>query len=254
MRNIKLTIEYDGTNYQGWQRQKVKSQKSKVKSKTIQETLESTSEKILQEKIKLIASGRTDAGVHANGQVANFKTKSLLPADTIKKALNSLLPEDIRIKALSEVDKDFHSRFNVKSKIYRYTLWQDSYTPPCSRFYVRLIPYRLNLTAMRKAARGLFGCHDFRAFQTDSTGFSNNTRRTIKNIKLKKDGSMIYIDIEADGFLYNMARSIAGTLIEVGRGYLKPSDVKKILESRDRREAGPVAPARGLCLMEVRYE
>lgn len=249
MRNIKLTIEYDGTNYCGWQ-----IQKSNIKIKTIQGTIEGALKNILQENVKLIASGRTDAGVHAKGQVANFRTQSLLPVDSIKRALNSILPEEIRIKDVSEVDKSFHSRFSVRSKIYRYTIWQDSYCPPLSRFYATLIHCKLNLSSMRTAARYLIGCYDFRAFQTNATSYCNNTKRTIKNIKITKDGGFIYIDIEADGFLYNMVRSIAGTLIEVGRGYLRHTDIKRILESRDRRNAGPSAPCHGLCLMEVRYE
>ncbi|MDP2939128.1 MAG: tRNA pseudouridine(38-40) synthase TruA [Candidatus Omnitrophota bacterium] len=254
MRNIKLTLEYEGTNFCGWQTQKVRSQKSEVRSqrRTVQETLENALKRILNEKIKLIGSGRTDSGAHALGQVANFKTNSRLSVADIKRALNAVLPADIAIKKIEEAPSDFHSRFDVKSKIYRYTILNSPIRSVMQRNFYYFYPYKLNLNAMRQAARLLLGRKDFKSFQVSDKRY-RSSKRHIKNISLKKEGNFINFDIEADGFLYKMVRSIVGTLMEVGQGKLKPKDLQKILIQKNRKFAGPTVPAKGLTLVKVIY-
>lgn len=265
MRNIRLEIEYDGTNYYGWQiqRHKVPVKKSpqsfgETKSqrhrfKTIQETIENVLQKILQEKIKLICSGRTDTGVHAKAQVANFKTKSPVALDKLHLGLNALLPEDISVKKVRVAPDDFHSRFGVKSKIYRYIIFNNPHRSALSRNFVHCCRYPLDLKRMRCEAKSLLGRHNFRSFCA-SAGLAKNPVKTIKNITIKKLKDLIYIDIEADGFLYNMARNIVGTLIDVGRGRFAKHSCRKILLSKNRRLAGPTAPAKGLYLFKVKYK
>jgi tRNA pseudouridine38-40 synthase len=246
-RNIRLTIEYDGTNYCGWQVQSRNPSK-----KSIQEVIEKVLRKILREKIKLIASGRTDAGVHARAQVSNFKTSSQVPADKIQKALNCLLPDDISIHKAEIVPADFHSRFDARSKTYRYTILNRRYPSALYRGTVYFFQQPLNVPLMRKESRALLGRHNFKSFRlTDKK--ERNPVRTIKKISVRKTGGLIEIDIEANGFLYNMARSIAGTLIEIGRGKFPPGSMKGILASKNRKFAGPTAPAKGLCLLKVSY-
>lgn len=246
MRNLKLEIEYDGTEYHGWQSQK------NAKLKTVQEIIQKTLQKILQEKIRLISSGRTDAGVHALSQIANFKTNSKIALPKLQKALNTLLPDDIVIKKIEEADLEFNSRFNVKSKVYRYTILNREYPSAFLRNRVYFYPYPLNIKLMQQASRALLGRHNFKSFQASGSKVKNSVR-TIKSLKIIKSGDLIYIDIEADGFLYNMARNIVGTLIEIGRGRLKAGDLKKILAARDRRLAGLTVSAGGLCLIKVNY-
>ena len=234
MRNLKLEIEYDGTNYCGWQVQK------SHRSKSIQEVIEKTLRKILQERVRLIASGRTDAGVHALGQVANFKTRSKIPSGKLQRALNGLLPDDISIIKVEEKPLDFHSRFRAKSKVYQYTILNRAYPSALLRNRVYFYPYPLNIRLMRKKARSLLGKHDFKSFCASASSVKD-TVRTIKRLSIKKSGpALITIEIEADGFLYNMVRRIAGTLIETGRG-------------KSPKLAGPTAPACGLRLVKVRY-
>jgi len=246
MRNLKLEIEYDGTNYCGWQVQ------TREKSRpSIQEIIEKTLRKILQEKIKLIGSGRTDAGVHARAQVANFKTRSSIPKEKLQRALNGLLPGDIVITGAEEVPLDFHSRFDVKTKVYRYTILSRSYPSALLRNMAYFYPYSLDLKLMQKAGNLLLGKHNFKSFQA-SDKKKRLAVRTIKRLKVTKDKDLIYIDIEANGFLYNMVRNISGTLIEIGRG--KPLDIRKLLVAEDRTKAGPTAPAKGLSLLAVRYK
>lgn len=246
MRNIRLIIQYDGTNFCGWQVQKGK--------KNIQETIEKALQTIFREKVTLIASGRTDAGVHAKAQVANFKTKNnSIPASKIKGALNGLLPHDISIKDAQEASPDFHARFDAKSKRYRYTILNSESRSPLINSYSYQVPYKLNVVAMRNEARALLGRRNFSSFQASDKKLRDPVRR-IKAISIKKEGECIFIDAEANGFLYNMMRNIAGTLIDVGRGKFPKGSIKKILAAKDRTKAGPAAPAKGLCLMEVRYK
>ncbi len=261
MRNLKLTIEYDGKNYCGWQIQN--SSRFTVhgsQKKSIQETIEKALQKILQEKARLIASGRTDAGVHALAQVANFKTNSNIAAEKLQKGLNGLLPEDIVITHIEEIGQDFHSRFAAKSKIYRYSVLNQPYPCALSRDRAYFCSYPLDIKLMRQEARCLLGRHDFKPFCASGSG-SKTTIRTIKNISISVKRATLYsvsctpimIEIEADGFLYNMVRKIAGTLLEVGRGKFKKGHIKKMLLSRDFSLAGPTLPARGLFLVKVNY-
>lgn len=247
-RNLKITLEYDGTHYCGWQVQKG----SVFLKASIQSTLEKALRKILQEKIRLIGSGRTDAGVHALGQVANFKTKSNMPLDKLQRALNGNLPDDITISKIEEVNPKFHSRFNAKSKVYRYTILNRRYPSALLRNRVYFCRYPLDIKVMRRQAKVLLGRHNFRSFQAADKKESNPVR-TIKQLNIKKQGDLIYIDIEADGFLYNMVRNIVGTLIEIGRGKFPKGVLRKILAAKNRKVAGPTAPSCGLCLVEVRY-
>ena len=244
MRNIKLTVEYDGTNYAGWQVQA-------RKHRTIQGTLENALQKILGRRTKIAGSGRTDAGVHAIGQVANFKTDSALAVRKLQKALNAVLPDDISVIKAEEAILDFHSRFSAKSKVYRYAILNRQARPALLKDTVYFVPYLLNLKLMQTEARGLLGRHKFKSFQAAAD--KKDSVKTIKNIKVSRGKDFIYIDIEADGFLYNMVRNIVGTLIDIGRGKLAEGSMKKILLARNRRCAGPTVPAKGLCLLEVRY-
>lgn len=244
MRNIKLVIEYDGTNYAGWQIQK--------NAKSIQGTLESALKRIIEEKVRLISCGRTDSGVHAIGHVVNFKTKSKIPLSNLQRGLNSILPRDIVIKKAQEVPLDFNSRYNAKSKVYRYTILNRSYPQALFRDYFYYVPYKLDLNLMRREAKCLVGKHDFKSFQAADKKECSSIR-TIKKLNIKRKGDFIEIEIEADGFLYNMVRNIVGTLIEIGRRRFKGGSMKKILKAKNRDLAGPTAPAKGLCLAEVKY-
>lgn len=248
MRNLKLTIEYDGTNYSGWQCQNIR----RPKKKTIQETIERALRKILREKVKLIASGRTDAGVHALAQVANFKTSRNIPALNLQRALNSVLPGDIAVIKVGKARADFHSRFSARAKIYRYTILNQPHPSAFLRNTACFYPYPLDIALMREEAKCLLGRHDFSAFCASGSSAKSAIRR-IEKISIKKINRLIIIDIQADGFLYNMARNIVGTLIEIGRGRFKKGALKKILLSRDRSLAGPTAAAGGLCLVKVNY-
>jgi len=245
MPNLKLTIEYDGTDYAGWQTQH-------AKHRTIQQVIEDTLHTILRQDIKLIGSGRTDAGVHALGQVANFKTVSSLPVERLKKALNALLPDDIVIRSIEEVEPSFHSRFSAKTKAYRYAILNRDHPSALLRTRVHFCPHPLDIARMKKEAFCLLGRHDFKAFQASSKR-EKNPVKTIKKLAIRREGDVIYFDIEADGFLYNMVRNIVGTLIEAGRGKFEKGYLKKLLLSKDRKLAGPTAPAKGLCLMKVGY-
>jgi len=244
VRNIKLTIQYDGTRYSGWQIQK--------NGRAIQQVIRDAIKKITGEKVNLIGSGRTDAGVHAEAQVANFKTKTLLPLKNIYRALNSELPEDIVISGVEEVKLNFDAQRLAKSKLYRYTIFNSDFVDPFVRKYAAKCFYKLDLGAMRKAAKILVGRHDFTSFQTVD-GRTSSAIRTVRQIKFEKRGCLVYIYVEGNGFLYNMVRSIAGTLVEVGRGKFSVGYVKKILANKDRRCSGPTMPARGLCLVRVDY-
>ncbi|MFH1245557.1 MAG: tRNA pseudouridine(38-40) synthase TruA [Candidatus Omnitrophota bacterium] len=272
MRNIKLAIGYEGTRYAGWQAQglverragatKRAQRKPTGKKKTIQELIEQALSRILQEKIKVIGSGRTDAGVHAFAQIANFKTNSSLACSNIHKGLNSLLPADIRISCAEEVASSFHSRFTARSKLYRYNIVNGAGVSPFMVRYAYWVRYPLDVSEMDCAAGYLLGRHNFRSFQAQDKK-ERPAIRTLKRLDITAgsyktavgvEEQVISIDIEADGFLYRMVRNIAGTLIEVGRGKLKPGEMKKILAAKNRAYAGPCAPAKGLCLVEVRYE
>jgi len=255
MRNIRLTIEYDGSGYCGWQTQK-KIKGHPRKKISIQEIIESCLKKILKHKVKLIASGRTDSGVHALGQIANFRTSSKISPDKIRLVLNGNLPRKIRIRDAQYVPLKFHSRYDPLSKVYRYYILNQDYKPPFLENYCYWVKFPLNVKLMQRAAVYLLGKHDFKGFC--ATGSSiEDTRRTIKRITVRKLGifscNLICVEIEADGFLYNMVRTIAGTLIDIGRQRFAPQYVKRIVAAKDRSLAGPCVPARGLFLAEVKY-
>jgi tRNA pseudouridine38-40 synthase len=257
VRNIRLIIEYDGTNYNGWQKQNITAGSQRClqgrRIRTVQEVFESALEKILQEKIRLISSGRTDSGVHALGQVVNFQTHSGISPMNLQRALNVLLPADIAVKSTKEVNPDFHSRYDARSKIYRYLILNRRTRCAIGSNYVHFVPYRLNTKLMKNEARVLTGKHDFKSFQAADKRLRNSVR-TIKRIRISSSGrDIVRIEIEADGFLYNMVRNIVGTLIVIGRGRLKKGAMKAILEAKDRKLAGPTAPAKGLCLVRVKY-
>jgi tRNA pseudouridine38-40 synthase len=252
MRNIRLTIEYDGSGYSGWQVQNHRSKTGLNKSKTIQEIIEDRLHRILREKVRLVASGRTDSGVHALQQVANFKTCRAFPLEKLQKSLNSLLPPDIVILGIKQVSSGFHSRFSAKSKIYRYSILNRKQQTALLRHTYYHYPFKLDINLMRREAAVIKGRHNFAAFQASGSKIQD-TRRTVKKIRVAKKGDFIYIEIESDGFLYNMVRNIAGTLVDIGRGRLKKGSMRRILLSKDRRAAGPCLPARGLCLIKVKY-
>ncbi|MBM2835475.1 MAG: truA [Candidatus Brocadiaceae bacterium] len=245
MRNIRLLIEYDGTNYAGWQWQK--------NDKTIQETLSKAVVQVVQEPVKIYGAGRTDAGVHALGQVANFNTNSNIPSKRLIRAINFYLPHDITVKEAVDVEESFHAQYCAVSKVYRYTLFNDWIRTSLCRNFCYVCGFQLDMDKMTHAAQYLIGTHDFTSFTTRALQEKNRIR-TIKKLEMKKEGKYIYFTVEADGFLYNMVRSIVGTLIEVGRGKIAVENMKVILEARNRNWAGPTAPAKGLCLMEVKYK
>jgi tRNA pseudouridine38-40 synthase len=247
LRNIRLTLQYEGTNYNGWQRQK-------NTRRTIHGIIEEILRKILREKVAVIAAGRTDAGVHARQQVANFKTKNRIPPLKLQRAINSLLPEDVKVTNVSRVSLDFHSRYDVKEKTYRYTILNQPYNDVFLRRFVYHYPQAdLNLSAMRKAGSLLIGKHDFSSFAITGCSRNKTNVRNIKKLRIAKKGSFIFIEITGRGFLHKMVRGIVGTLIEIGRGKLSVETLGKILQSRNRKAAGPTAPACGLCLMRVKY-
>ncbi len=244
MRNIRLLIEYDGTNYAGWQWQK--------NAKTVQETLAKAVGQAVQEPVKIYGAGRTDAGVHALGQVANFHTHSNIPSGRLLLAINFYLPHDITIKDAADVPESFHAQYCAVSKVYQYTLFNDWVRTSLNRNFCYVCGFQLNVDKMLDAAQYLIGTHDFTSFTTRALQEKNRIR-TVKRLEIKNEEKYLYFSVEADGFLYNMVRTIVGTLIEVGRGKIAVENVKDILDAKNRNLAGPTAPAKGLCLMEVKY-
>jgi tRNA pseudouridine38-40 synthase len=245
MRTLKLVIEYDGTDYLGWQVQ--------PKGPTLQGALEEKLALITGERSRITASGRTDAGVHALAQVAHFKTQSVLQVASIQKALNSLLPPDITIKKVEEVEEGFHARKHAKSKVYEYRVLNRDLRSPFLRRFAWHIPQKLDLERMKEATHCLLGEHDFSAFRSVGSPTRTAVRKVLKaEWKRGKDG-LLRFEIEATGFLKQMVRAIVGTLVEVGRRKMTAQDFSGILASKDRRKAGPTAPARGLFLKEVKY-
>jgi len=245
MRNIKLLIEYDGTNYLGWQVQ--------PKGPTIQGILEEKLGLLTGEKIRLFGSGRTDSGVHAIGQVAHFKTESSMDAHRMQRALNSLLPPDIVIQKMEEVEESFHARKHSKSKVYEYRILNRNLRSVFHRGYVWHIPQKLDFKEMGKATQYLIGEHDFSSFRSVGSATRTTVRKLIRADWKRGRNGLVRFEIEANGFLKQMVRAIIGTLVEVGKGKMSAVEFRKILESKDRREAGPTAPAHGLFLKEVKY-
>lgn len=244
MRNIKLTIQYDGTRYAGWQVQK--------NATAIQELIERALATITGAKTHVTASGRTDAGVHARAQIANFRTRCPIPLERLHMALNSALPKDIVVTRVEEADARFNAQHDAISKIYRYTIINNNFVDPFIRRFAAKVFFALDTGRMRRAAVDIIGRHDFKAFQA-MDDHERTSVRTVKDVRIRREGDIVYIDIEADGFLYNMARNIAGTLVEIGRGKFPENRVKELLKAKDRKLCGPTMAAKGLCLIKVKY-
>lgn len=254
MRNFRMILQYEGTRYQGWQRQE-------STENTIQGKLEAVLGRMLEQKIEVQGAGRTDAGVHALGQVAHFHADTDKSEEEILTCLNSFLPEDIAVVSLKEVSERFHSRLNATGKTYCYRVVNSSLPHVFDRRYVHRVEQELDLRAMQEAAGYLVGTHDFKAF-TSNKRSKKSTVRSIESIQIERRHSTLAVK-EADeiqflyrgnGFLYHMVRIMTGTLLEVGAHKRKPEEMAEILSSMDRQRAGELAPAKGLTLVEVRYQ
>ena len=245
MKNIKIVIEYDGTDYHGWQCQ--------ANLPTVQETIEDAIKQITKEKVKITGSGRTDAGVHAMGQVANFLTETQMDPETLRKALNSTLPRDISIIETQEVPDDFHAQFSSRSKVYEYRIFNRPHRPALQRNRVWHIPEKLDAGKMKEAAAYLEGTHDFSVFATADITVKT-TVRTVKQIHVKKtrEGTIL-VKIEAEGFLKRTVRMITGTLVQTGRGKLSPEGFGQILAEGQKTKNVFTAPPQGLFLKKVIY-
>ncbi|MDI6703782.1 MAG: tRNA pseudouridine(38-40) synthase TruA [bacterium] len=244
MRNIKLVLQYDGRNYHGFQKQ--------PKLPTICGVLEKALFKLTRENPHIIYASRTDKGAHAYHQVVNFKTYSSLSVDVFEKALNALLPKDIVVCSSSEVPLEFHARFSAKSRTYLYLILNRKFPSPFHLHSALFIPYRLSLERMKEGAKYFLGEHDFTSF-TPSIEIYKNPNRTINRLDIKKEEDFIHISITSKGFMRGMIRTIVGTLLDVGRGKLEPSEISKIVEAKDRRMASETVPSHGLYLMKVEY-
>jgi tRNA pseudouridine38-40 synthase len=245
MRNFKLTLSYDGTDFHGWQTQ--------PNLRTVQQVLEDGLFSLTRERVRVSASGRTDTGVHAVGQVVNFRSDTRLSPETLLRGLNAHLREDVVVKEAAIVPDAFDANRDAKRKLYRYVIHDGAVPELFLRRYCHHSRYQLDAAAMARAADCLRGTHDFRCFETEWPNRASSVR-TIMHLALNRMGDWIWLDVAADGFLYNMVRAIAGTLLNVGRGYWPESEVAAILQSGDRTRAGPTAPARGLFLMRVEYD
>ena len=245
MRNIKLTIEYDGKDFNGWQKQPNKL--------NIQGEIEKAIKQITGEEVDLTASGRTDAGVHALGQVANFKTNSELPIEKFPIALNANLKKSIVIKSAEEVEERFHSRLTCKQKTYRYVINNSKYGTAIYRNLETHIPIKLDIQKMQQAVKYFEGEHDFKAFKASGTSSKSSVRTIYKAEVIDAGNERIYIELTGNGFLYNMVRIIAGTLVDVGLEKIEPEDIKEIIKSQKRENAGKTLPPQGLYLVRVEY-
>ncbi|MDP6380523.1 MAG: tRNA pseudouridine(38-40) synthase TruA [Phycisphaerae bacterium] len=244
MRNIRLTISYDGTNYHGWQRQPGIA--------TVQTEVETALATVLRRRTTISASSRTDAGVHGRGQVANFRTDNAIPAERLLMALNSRLPPDIAVTEAREVLEKFDACRDAQRKWYRYRLWRSSVKPIFPARFVWHWYRPLEIEPMQEATRFLIGRHDFKSFEGRGSE-REDTVRTLFRLDIRQEGNEVTFDIDGDGFLYRMVRNIVGTLVEVGRGHWSREHVEQAMEARDRTAAGPTAPPQGLCLMRVWY-
>lgn len=243
MRNIKLLIQYEGTRYQGWQRQE-------SSGNTIQGRLEKLLEQMCGEKIELQGSGRTDSGVHALGQVANFHTNCKMSTEEMLEYCNRYLPEDIAVVRVEDVGERFHSRLNARGKCYRYQVINSAVPDVFRRRYALEVPEKLDMEAMLMAAGLLRGEHDFKSFTSSKKG-NKSTVRCVDEISITRSGNLLTFTFRGNGFLYHMVRILMGTLLEVGMGKRSPGSVLEILEAKDREKAGYLVPAKGLTLVEV---
>ena len=245
LKNFKLIIEYDGSAYCGWQRQK--------SDRTIQGEIEAALKVMTKSPVALIGAGRTDAGTHARGQVANFRIHTRLTPEIFQKGLNSLLSDDIVIRSCTNADPTFHARFDVKSKTYAYRILNRSLPAAIGRQYAWFIREPLDLAAMRRALTHIVGSHDFRSFEGAGSPRSHSVRQVFSARLSEENHGYVIFRIEANGFLRYMVRNIVGTLVLVGRGKLAPEDFRTILETRNRDMAGPTAPSLGLFLEKICY-
>lgn len=245
MKRVKLTVAYDGTNYCGWQVQ--------PNGLAIQEVLNQKLSELLGEKISTIGASRTDAGVHALGNVAVFDTESRMPADRISYAMNTRLPADIKIRDSREVPLDFHPRFQQTIKTYEYKIYNNTFPDPTKRLYTHFYYYLLDVEKMQEGAEYLVGEHDFKSFSTFKPEVESTVRRIYSLTVSRSDEDVITIRICGNGFLYNMVRIIAGTLLRVGGGYYPPQQVKEILMGKNRELAGETARPEGLTLVKIEY-
>ncbi len=244
MKNIKIILEYDGTGFSGWQFQ--------PNQRTLQGEFEAAVKRISGEDIRVTASGRTDAGVHALGQAVNFKTGSDMDAAAWQGALNHFLPAEMRALEAAEVPEDFNARYCAQGKQYGYIILNRRIPSPLKRNYSWHVPVPLDMDAMKKGAAYLLGEHDFTSFRAvNSDGV--NPVRTLRTLEILSDGNRIFFSLEASGFLRHMVRTVVGTLVEVGKGRFAPDDVKGMLDAKDRSRAGPTAPGQGLYLVHVQY-
>ncbi len=240
---LRAIVEYDGTRYAGFQRQ--------AKALTVQGEIEAVLRRLTQENVRILAAGRTDAGVHALGQVIAFDTNWSHSLQELHQGMNALLPEDIAVRRLDEAPAGFHPRFDALSRLYRYQVWNHPIRSPLRCRYACHVPQALDLEAMTEATRLLVGVHDFATFGTPTQGES--TVREVYRIEWHREGSLVWMDIEANGFLRTMVRCIVGTALQVGLGSMSGEEFARRFASRDRSQTSPPAPAQGLCLVAVRY-
>lgn len=245
MRNIKMLIQYDGTRYKGWQKQN-------ENVNTVQGKLENILNKMVKEEVQLVGCGRTDAGVHALNYTANFHTNSNMSIDDMFIFINENLPEDIALLSIKNASERFHARYNILSKSYMYRINNSNIKDVFDRNYVHNIKDKLDLEIMKQCAQILTGSHDFQSFTTLKSK-TKSTTRTINYINIEENGHIIEIEVNGNGFLWNMVRIILGTLIEAGKGKLRPESVEEILKAKKRAEAGPIVPAKALFLKDVEY-
>lgn len=241
---VLLKVAYDGTSYSGWQIQ--------PNAVTVEQRLTEAVCGLFGENIALTGASRTDAGVHALGNIAVFDVDTRIPPEKISYALNARLPEDIRIHFSTEVPADFHPRYTPCVKTYEYKIWNDTFENPMYRLYAHFCYGDINVDAMNLAAEHIIGTHDFTAFCSAGSQVQDKTR-TIYSLEVNKTGHLITIRVKGNGFLYNMVRIIAGTLLQAGMGQIEPNIVQTVIESQNRQNAGPTAPARGLCLAGIEY-
>ncbi len=245
-RNLKLTIAYDGTNFHGWQRQ--------AGVRTVQAEIEAAAQRVIRHPLDIVGASRTDAGVHARGQVAHLRTTTLIPATNLQRAIGHRLPEDMGLVHVADMPLGFHATRDALGKLYRYRIHNDARRPVewLGARYAWHVWYDLDTDRMQAAATALVGTHDFAAFASAGTP-RRTTVRTLHRLQVRRHFNTVLIDAEGGGFLYNQVRNMVGTLVEVGRGHWPVERVAEILASRDRRQAGPTAPAHGLCLEWIRY-